>query len=37
MTDEIIRYLDKADHALVVAQDLMAQGHVASGGLDMDT
>jgi len=28
MTDEIMRYLDKADHALVVAQDLIAQGHV---------
>lgn len=28
MTDEIMRYLNKADHALVVAQDLMAQGHL---------
>jgi len=27
MKDEIVRYLDKADHALEVAQDLMAQGH----------
>ena len=28
MIDEIMRYLEKADHALIVAQDLMAQGHV---------
>lgn len=28
MTDEVMRYLEKADHALVVAQDLMAQGHL---------
>ena len=28
MTDEIRRYLDKADHALIVAVDLMDQGHV---------
>ena len=28
MTDESKRYLDKADHALVVAEDLMAQGHL---------
>ena len=28
MTDESKRYLDKADHALVVAQDLMEQGHL---------
>lgn len=27
MSDEVKRYLDKADHALVVAEDLMAQGH----------
>lgn len=27
MNDEVRRYLDKADHALVVAEDLMAQGH----------
>ena len=27
MTDEIRRYLDKTDHALVVAVDLMEQGH----------
>ncbi len=28
MTDEVLRYLNKADHALVVARDLMEQGHV---------
>ena len=28
MTDEIKRYLDKADHALIVAEDLMERGHV---------
>ena len=27
MTDEIRRYLDKADHALIVAEDLNVQGH----------
>lgn len=27
MNDEVRRYLDKADHALIVAGDLMAQGH----------
>jgi uncharacterized protein (UPF0332 family) len=27
MIDEVRRYLDKADHALLVAGDLMAQGH----------
>ena len=27
MNDEIRRYLDRADHALVVAVDLMEQGH----------
>jgi len=27
MTDEIRRYLDKADHALIVAEDLIGQGH----------
>ena len=27
MTEEVRRYLDKADHALVVAEDLMSQGH----------
>ncbi len=27
MTDEVMRYLDKADHALVVAQDLLEKGH----------
>jgi uncharacterized protein (UPF0332 family) len=27
MTDEIRRFLDKADHALVVAEDLMERGH----------
>ena len=27
MTDEVLRYLNKADHALVVARDLMEQGH----------
>ena len=27
MTDEIRRYLDKADHALIVAEDLMERGH----------
>ncbi|MFZ3209178.1 MAG: HEPN domain-containing protein [Geobacteraceae bacterium] len=27
MTDEIKRYLDKADHAIIVAEDLMGQGH----------
>jgi uncharacterized protein (UPF0332 family) len=27
MTDEIRRYLDKADHALVVAEDMMEKGH----------
>jgi len=27
VTDEIRRYLDKADHALIVAVDLMEQGH----------
>ena len=27
MTDESRRYLDKADHALIVAVDLMEQGH----------
>ncbi len=28
MTDEVQRYLNKADHALLVASDLMEQGHV---------
>ena len=28
MTDEIRRYLDKADHALIVAADLLDDGHV---------
>lgn len=28
MTDEIRRSLDKADHALVVSEDLMEQGHI---------
>ena len=28
MTDEIRRYLDKADHALLVAADLLEDGHV---------
>lgn len=27
MKDEVIRYINKADHALVVAQDLMEKGH----------
>ena len=27
MTDEVMRYLEKADHALVVAQDLLEKGH----------
>lgn len=27
MTDEVLRYLHKADHALLVACDLMEQGH----------
>ena len=27
MSEEIRRYLDKADHALVVAEDLMERGH----------
>lgn len=27
MTEEIKRYLDKADHAIIVAEDLMGQGH----------
>ncbi len=27
MTDEVKRYLEKADHALIVAEDLMVQGH----------
>src|SRR5664279_7007 len=27
MTDEVLRYLNKADHALLVACDLMEQGH----------
>ena len=27
MTDEVMRYLNKADHALVVAQDLLEQEH----------
>jgi len=27
MTDEVARYLNKADHALMVAHDLMDQGH----------
>ncbi|MBI2354739.1 MAG: HEPN domain-containing protein [Deltaproteobacteria bacterium] len=27
MIDEVRRYLDKADHALIVAEDLMGQGH----------
>ena len=27
MTDEIRRYLDKANHALIVAEDLIGQGH----------
>lgn len=27
MTDEIRRFLDKADHALIVAEDLMERGH----------
>lgn len=27
MNDEVLRYLNKADHALVVAQGLMEQGH----------
>ncbi|GEM_PF-1977052 len=28
MTEEIRRYLDKADHALLVAADLLDDGHV---------
>jgi len=28
MTGDIKRYLDKADHALIVAEDLMERGHV---------
>lgn len=28
MIDEVKRYLDKADHALIVAVDLMEKGHV---------
>lgn len=27
MTEEVRRYLDKADHALLVAEDLMQHGH----------
>lgn len=27
MTDEVMLYLEKADHALVVAQDLLEKGH----------
>jgi uncharacterized protein (UPF0332 family) len=27
MTSEILRYLDKADHAMVVARDLLEKGH----------
>ena len=27
MSDEVMRYLDKAEHALIVAEDLMGQGH----------
>lgn len=34
MIEEIMRYLDKADHALFVAQVLMAQGHVPDGDHD---
>lgn len=30
MTDEVARYLNKADHALVVAHDLVEQGHVGA-------
>ncbi|MEI6213275.1 MAG: HEPN domain-containing protein [Desulfuromonadales bacterium] len=29
MSDEVRRYLDKAEHALIVAGDLMEQGHVS--------
>ena len=34
MTDEVRRYLDKADHALEVAEDLLKSGHApdASNG-----
>jgi len=28
MTDEVRRYLDKADHALEVAEELLKDGHV---------
>ena len=27
MTDEVMRYLNKADHALAVARDLLDRGH----------
>ena len=30
MTEEIRRYLDRADHALIVAEDLMERGHLES-------
>ena len=35
MTEEIKRYLDKADHALIVAVDLMDQGHAPDAASPM--
>ena len=31
MTDEVRRYLRKAEHALEVAEDLLKDGHVPDG------